>query len=357
MTPRDRQMEMFLRNFGDNKERLQKYMELLLLHDQEAAFNYVSREKLRRVCVVLTTKCNLNCVWCHRNEPRFADYLGREMPFEMLQKILPQLEGFTWLHYGGLGEPFFYPRLFEAIAEAKKYIPNVRTTTNATLLKREACQGLAGSGLTLLEVSIDGFAAGANKEARGVEEDRLISNMEYLSQVSDIDLQVNVVVSSLNYDSLFPAVDRLRNVANLKRIHAIPLFMTEHMVKLGIKEITQEQLKDLLAHWKERIKTLDLDLELWPDTFEATLDPVISLKRMHNLCFTVYDDPFINVDGMLSPCGRLQNLALDNAAEMGFDAAWNGPGITEWRQRQLRGDYAKECMLECHMKNTCRGGA
>ena len=198
--------------------------------------------------------------------------------------------------------------------------------TNATLLKKEACQGLADSGLTYLEVSIDGFASGANKEARGVDEDRLIANMEYLSRVSDIELQVNVVVSSLNYDSLFPAVDRLKGVANLKRIHAIPLFMTEHMVKLGIREISQEQLKDLLAHWKQRIEDLGLDLELWPDTYEAVLDPVISLKRNHNLCFTVYDDPFINVDGKLSPCGRLQNLALDDAAEMGFDAAWNGPG-------------------------------
>ena len=120
MTTRKHQMSMFLRNFAGNEERLMKFMELMLLGDEESAHNYMSRERMRRICVVLTTKCNLKCVWCHRNEARFQEYLHREMPFEMLEAILPGLEGFETLHYGGLGEPLFYSRLYDAIKLATK---------------------------------------------------------------------------------------------------------------------------------------------------------------------------------------------------------------------------------------------
>lgn len=352
MSQRQHQMEMFMRNFSGNVERLQKFTELMLIGDEESAYNYMSRDKMRRIAVVLTTKCNLKCVWCHRNEPRFADYLHKEMPFEMLEKILPGLEGFETLHYGGLGEPLLYPRLSDAIRLARKHIPNVKTTTNASLLTRERCEMLADSGLTYLEVSIDGFDAEANRRVRGVAEDTLIENIEYLSEISDIDLQINTVIASINYESLFGAIDKLKNVKNLVRMHGIPLFMTKHMKQLGIDRVGDEQVRALLEHWRGRIAELGLGLELWPDVYEATLDPVMTLKRRHNLCFTPYDDPLINVYGCLAPCGRLQNVNLDSVVDMGFDAAWNGPRMLEWRRSQLAGGYTDECMLECRMRRT-----
>ena len=272
----------------------------------------------------------------------------------MLEAILPGLEGFETLHYGGLGEPLFYSRLYDAIKLARKYIPNVKTTTNASLLTRERCEMLADSGLTYLEVSIDGFDAEANRKVRGVAEDTLIENIEYLSEISDIKMQVNTVMASINYESLFGAVDKLKNVKNLVRLHGIPLFMTEHMRSLGIDRVSDEQVRDLLQHWKDRIAALGLPLELWPDVYEATLDPVMTLKRKHNICFTPYDDPFINVNGYLSPCGRMQHLNLDNVLDKGFDAAWNGTKMLAWRKAQLAGNYTDECMLECGMRRVCK---
>ena len=49
------------------------------------------------------------------------------------------------------------------------------------------------------------------------------------------------------------------------------------------------------------------------------------MKRLHNICYTVYEHPMINLDGNIAPCGRLQHIGLDNIFEKGFDAAWNGP--------------------------------
>ena len=77
------------------------------------------------------------------------------------------------------------------------------------------------------------------------------------------------------------------------------------------------------------------------------------MKRLHNICYTVYEHPFINLDGNISPCGRLQHIGLDNVLENGFEAAWNGPKIVKWREEQLAGNFGTYCQRECYMKNKC----
>ena len=71
------------------------------------------------------------------------------------------------------------------------------------------------------------------------------------------------------------------------------------------------------------------------------------MKRNFNLCYTPYEDPMINIDGDIVPCGRLQHIGLDNVFEDGFDAVWNGPKMTKFRQAQLNGNYIYDCQREC----------
>ena len=79
------------------------------------------------------------------------------------------------------------------------------------------------------------------------------------------------------------------------------------------------------------------------------------MKRLHNICFTVFEHPFINLDGFITPCGRLQHINLDNVLEKGFDEAWNGPKTLRWREQQLKENYGTYCQRECYMKNRCNG--
>ena len=59
---------------------------------------------------------------------------------------------------------------------------------------------------------------------------------------------------------------------------------------------------------------------------------------------------FINLDGNISPCGRLQHIIL--IIEQGFDKAWNGPKM-KMERRTLSRAHGTYCQRECHMKNTC----
>jgi len=351
MENRKKTMDQFFNKLSETN--LKKYIELVTARDEKSTLNYVPFEEMRYILICITTTCNLDCVWCHRHEPDFrqSKYLQTEMSLERLGKLLPKFERFEKVLLGGLGEPIMHSNIIECIKLSKKYIKNVQLTTNATLLSKKRCQQLAESGLTHLEVSIDGFDDKTNQMFRGPKENKLIENVKYLDEISDIEIQINTVISSENYEGLFDAIDKLHVIKGLKKLHLIPLFMTSHMRKMGFKDVTQMQFNDLVEHYKERINSLDTNIKLWPDNFDMELDPQISMKRNHNICYQLYENPCINVYGYLSPCAFLENVSIVDAVETDFEEIWNGEDMLTWRKEQIEGNYCSQCQNYCHMKN------
>ena len=348
--------DKFLDYFDGKRESLKKYMELLVLKENASPIAITDKKSLRQVNVVLNTKCNLKCVWCHREEKHFKDsgYLERDGDVEKFKKLIPMLEGFDCIHWGGLAESMMYKPIFELTKFARKFFPRVKVTTNGTSLMPKIVDKVIECGFTDIEISLDGFDEKTNKKYRGSDEDKIIGYLEDLSSRCDAKLQINSVVADVNIESLWDAIDKLKNVKTLKVIHTIPIFVTKHMIKLGIGSPDPDEHYKLLKHWEERIKHYNLDIKLYPSPDEVVLDPIVAMKRNHNLCFTVYDHPFINLDGNISPCGRLQHVNLDNVIESGsFDKAWNGEKTIKWRKAHLEGNYGIYCQRECSMKNTC----
>ena len=336
------------------KERIKKFYELIILKDKANPEAPINKKTLRRISIVLTTFCNLKCVWCHREEEHVknANYLSKNLHFENLMKLLPQLKGFEVLTWGGLGEPMLYKHFYEVTKEARKYFKIVKTTCNGTTLNEKNIFKLKDSGLNFLEVSIDGFDNEANMKLRGAHEEKIIKSLEFLSKNTDIPLQINTVVSRENYNSLWGAIEKLKNVGNIIMMHTIPLFMTKHMQKLGIKALEMEKYKKLLQKWQEDIDKYNLKWELSPDIQQVEYDPVSFMKKKHNICFSPFEDPTINIDGEIVPCSRLQHLGLGNVFKEGFNEVWNGKKMKKFRAEQLEGNYGDLCQRECNMKVT-----
>ena len=80
-------------------------------------------------------------------------------------------------------------------------------------------------------------------------------------------------------------------------MHTIPLFMTKHMQELGIKPLGQTKYENLLKSWKADIDKFKLNIELSPNLDQMNFDPVTFMKKEHNICFSPYEDPSINVEG------------------------------------------------------------
>ena len=345
----------FLSFFKDSPKRLIKYIELLTLKNESTPYATTSRKDLSCVAIVINTKCNLKCVWCHREEKHYKDsgYLERNGDLEKLKKLLPELKGFNMVHWGGLAEPLLNKDIFELTKLARTIVPRVKVTTNGTTLVPKVVTKIIDAGFTDIEISLDGFDGETNMKYRGSDESKIIPYLEDLSNRSDIPLQINSVIADVNIHSLWDAIDRLKNIKNLRRMHTIPLFQTKHMEKLGIGPAKTGDHKKLLNHWNKKVKEFDLDIEISPNVEDVTLDPIVSMKRKQNICYTVYEHPFINLDGYITPCGRLQHIKMDSVLENGFDKAWNGPKFVKWREEQLAGNYGTYCQRECHMKNKC----
>jgi radical SAM protein with 4Fe4S-binding SPASM domain len=341
-------------NKDNIKKRIQKFYELVVLKENASPLGFQQKEIIRRISVVLTTNCNLKCVWCHREEKHVIDsgYLSKNLNRNKIEKLLPELKGFHVLSWGGLGEPLMNKDIYELTKIARKYIPIVKTTSNGTTLVKKNIPKIIESGLNYLEVSIDGFDSVANLKLRGSDENVIIENLINFSDSGNVPLQINSVVSEENYESLMTAIEKLRYVKNIICIHAIPLFMTKHMENLGIKRLSHEKFEKLLTRWKNDIKNFKLDWIISPDLDELTFDPVVFLKEKHNICFTPFEDPTINVDGEIVPCSRLQHLGLGNVFDNGFEKVWNGKKMIKFREEQLKGNYGDLCQRECDMKVT-----
>lgn len=347
-----------LKNFSNKEESVQKtiekFYELIVLKDKASPVAFTDKETLRRISIVLTTQCNLKCVWCHREEKHVQEsgYLEKKNNFNKLMDLFPKLEGFHVLHWGGLGEPLLAKDIYELSTEVRKYIPIVKTTSNGTTLTKKTIPKILNSGINYLEVSIDGFDDVTNLKLRGSDENIIIENLKYLSENSKIPLQINSVVSEENFNSLKNSIDKLKDIKNIISIHAIPLFMTKHMQDLGIKKLANEKFKTLLNHWQNEINRLSLNWSLSPSATDVEFDPVVFMKQKHNICFSPFQDPSINVNGEIAPCSRLQHLGLGNVFDSGFDEVWNGKKMQEFRKQQLEGNYGHLCQRECNMKVT-----
>ena len=62
-----------------------------------------------------------------------------------------------------------------------------------------------------------GLIAQQTKNTEGSDEDKIIKYLEDLSSRNSAELQINSVVADVNIDSLWDAIDKLKNIKNLKK--------------------------------------------------------------------------------------------------------------------------------------------
>ena len=349
----DRKKEMlaYMENFTDMPDRLLKFNEILLEGKDATPFCYQDTMSYRHIAVTLTTHCNLSCKWCYRRDPQYKSALDKELDIAVYRKFVENTKGrFRLVHLAGLGEPTLYPKLIEAIQLSKKLSENIIFTSNGSLLTTEKIDKYVEAGLTHMEISIDAFDKEKLKEYRGVDLDHLYRIVLYISEKTPLRLQINSVVSTENYHSLKGIVRTFKEAKNIKVWHTIPLFKTAQMHDQGITPLNNKDYQNLLLSIEEEIKEEGLSWRVSPTHFGVQLDPVIEMKRKHNICFSCFDDPYINVDGLFNFCPRQEYNAVVDIS-VGFEKAWNHPALLKFRKNMLNGSYPRYCGMLCFLKD------
>ncbi len=343
------EMDAFMRYFDGMPGRLQKYMELLLLGKEASPYAYQDTMSLRRLAIALTTYCNLNCIWCFRHDSHYKAILNKHMDRTVLRIILKNISGpLRLIHFGGTGEPLLYPHLLEAIRLARVKTSAVKITTNGVLLTDKFIRDLVKAGLTHIEVSIDAFSSDELLRVRGSRLEKLVALMEYMSAHTGLVMQVNSVVTSFNYKGLFKVVEVLKNVRRELCVHTIPLFIAEHIDGSRIRRITDADYRRLLEKIESGICARGLPWRTSPASVSAGLDPVIEMKRRDGICFTCFEDPYINTDGYLCACGRREFHGIVDAS-VGFEKVMNAPEVLRYRAAMLSGRSPEYCRKVCFL--------
>ena len=145
--------DLYTRAKGRHFLELVKFLEIEIFGRYASTYCY---HHPSHVAIELTTRCNLRCKWCNQSDPEWQKLHGhQDFQHELFEKVVADLKGSKVLLLYNIGEPLLFKHLYEAIRIARKYIPEVRITTNAMLLDRDKAICLEQAGLTQLNVSID----------------------------------------------------------------------------------------------------------------------------------------------------------------------------------------------------------
>lgn len=146
--------------------------------------------KLTRVHLDITGKCNLRCMHCH-----MADFYQQEISLENLLHILDNIKkkGINRITLAG-GEPFIRKDILTIISNCPE---DVSIITNGTKLNSSLLKKLRGieekqSKIITMRISLDGLEA--NKDIRGVSCDEILKKIEMVRKYGFVTV-VNTTLS------------------------------------------------------------------------------------------------------------------------------------------------------------------
>lgn len=293
------------------------------------ASNYL-REKIRVglkpqlprwIAIEVTTKCNLLCKMCDRNN---LDRGFGNLDFEVYKKIVDEISKFETIqtvNLQGFGEPLIYPEYIEAVAYSKrKEISNIALNTNGTLLDEKMIKELVKAGIDTISISLDAFT----KETYDI-----------VRPNSDFEMVVRNIKNLLRY--------KLQN--NLKKPRVQLTFVDQKK--------NHHELKGFVEYWIEKVDGIYSQREY--HHFKL-VDRSTIKERKRIPCPHLWRSMVIYWNGQVTVCPMDDNgdLVVGNIYGNSLREIWYGKKFEAIRRLHLKDRYEG---LVCSGCDYWRGGA
>ena len=336
-----------------NRVRGRNPLEVLKHVEIETLGRYASTYCLHHpshVLIELTTRCNLRCGYCNQSNPVWQKLFGhKDMPFEQFERIVKELKGSRVLLLYNIGEPLLYKRIYDAIRIARKYIPEVRITSNGELWTPEKARMLEEAGLTQMNLSIDAPDAEVMQRNRGVELAKLEKNLREFGEACNIPVHIWSVINDVDADALLEFPDWASQFPAIKSLY----FQLQNGVENAEESdlpimISREKFLSLKQRIVNRCEELGLETNLRGVPFYP---PGFEKRQAMGICKAPFTQLVaINVEGHLAPCCSYATHNLGDVDENGFRAVWNGEKMRAWRKDMLEQRYCEYCSEWCGFK-------
>ena len=214
---------------------------------------------LRNLHIEVTTRCNLNCVYCLR---RFwSGYEPRDMDFNTYLRILSQVEGLERINLYGFGEPFMNPRILDMIYYARKYFKDSKIflSTNGMLLNESLIEKAVERGLDSIAVSVDTVNLQQLKKIRVGSGSRVLKSLEDLCRIGrrilpELEIGVECVILKHGFEELPKVVEYAADVGvdYVQVSHVVPY--SKQIYEYACYTCVSEEVLSLLG--EDRLKEL-----------------------------------------------------------------------------------------------------
>lgn len=295
-----------------------------------------------------TTRCNLRCRACQRNDPHWTEL---DLPVGRFERILDQLPALEQIKLQGIGEPLLHERFFDLVRIASRRGVRVGSITNGTTLKREEHRrGIVESGMDEMLVSIDGATPETHGRWRGGSD--LGPIVEGLGQLV-----------SLRRSERWPRLG-IWTVGNPDNLPELPA-LVDLAAKTGVDSLTyQTQMTGWgKQEWVARLHAARVEPE--NDETARRLAEALEYARRRGVALTIYggnrfgaDRPcfwpwescFISASGQVTRCCIISDPrlhAFGRIDDTDFPALWNSAEYREFR-RSIRENQIPPLCRPCY---------
>lgn len=188
--------------------------------------------------IELSSKCNLHCTFCPREKiVRCRNFLTMN-DIALLNNWLPKKCN---IMFSGMGEPFLFVDLLDAISVLSNEDRKIGITTNGQLLDKQKIIQLCDSKLKFLQISINHISSNKYKKITKRELKDLIEKILFLSSIKPDSLivQLSFIAEFLSEDEkkqIINYCDDLKLRFFFKHIHNRGGYITTDIAKRITKE-------------------------------------------------------------------------------------------------------------------------
>jgi MoaA/NifB/PqqE/SkfB family radical SAM enzyme len=304
---------------------IEYYRQITLRYLSKPFFLFPRYQYPSFLSIYLTTRCNLRCFICRREEHK-----GEELEFENIYKLENAIKYAYTIDLTGWGEVTLYPRFEDVL----RYIFSVNPkrellylTTNGTRLSESLAHLLNGHLKTLI-ISLNAATADTyNRDMKGGDFEKTLtairSFINGLHQEERPKLSLHFVAHANNFREI-PKFIRLAHSLG------IPHISVGHYL-VGRADHTPYSLLYVKEEYNAIIAQArsigeQLGVAVWAREFFKERPDTLSR------CMSPFKECFININGNVGVCCFAGNFTIGNVYEHPFEEVWFGEAYRKLRK-------------------------
>ncbi len=296
----------------------------------------------------VTNRCNLKCITCPREYDWGKQMDKGEMDLNMLKRIVDEVSPcIDSIGLTGLGEPFLYDGLVEAVHYIRHVNKGVILTvsTNAHVDGMDHTLSEMHGAMDSIQVSVDGIEERYETIRKGARYTDFIQNVRKIKSIiadSDTGIMFNMVVMKENCKEMVRVLDLAHDLG----IEHVCFTLFNLVAATGFDTsyydfFVSEEFREELDNLKQRADTYsDIDIALWDQ-----ITPPGFRK-----CPFPWSHFYITWDGYLVPCCAKpfpNELNFGNVFQAGVMNCLNSPAFRDFRKMWYKSQTPSFCN-KCH---------